>query len=117
MFWLKSAAGAALIAACAARGQPAPSPSFEVASVKPAANCCAPGQSHDNRRGVGIDRIEFRYATLWYCISYAYGMKSYQMSGPDWLKNARYDIVAKGPAGTVRDQLPKMMQALLAERL
>ena len=115
MFWKKSAVGAALIAACAAWGQPAPSPSFEVASVKPVAN--APGQPHDNRRGVGIDRIEFRYATLWYCISYAYGMKSYQMSGPDWLKNVHYDIAAKGPAGTGRDQLPKMMQALLADRL
>jgi uncharacterized protein (TIGR03435 family) len=103
---------AVLIAACAAWGQPAP-PSFEVASVKSAPS----GQPHDNRRGVGTDRIEFRYATLWYCISYAYGMKSYQMSGPDWLRNARYDIVAKGPAGTAGDQLPKMMQALLADRL
>jgi uncharacterized protein (TIGR03435 family) len=44
-------------------------------------------------------------------------MKSYQVTGPDWLRDARFDIVAKGPAGTTREQLPAMMQALLAERL
>src|SRR6185369_2271727 len=53
---------------------------------------------------------------LWYCLSFAYGMKSYQMSGPNWLREARYDIMAKGPAGTRREDLPKMTQALLAER-
>lgn len=88
--------------------------SFEVASVKPAAPCCAPGQWRGNRPGV--DRLDFQYTTLWYDITYAYGVKSYQVFGPDWLKDARYDIVAKGPAGTRRDQLPQMMQTLLAER-
>jgi len=38
------------------------------------------------------------------------------MSGPDWLREARYDIVAKAPAGAAADQLPAMMRALLAER-
>lgn len=88
--------------------------SFEVASVKPAVPCCAPGQWRGNRPG--IDRIDFQYTTLWYDITYAYGVKSYQVFGPEWLKDARYDIVAKGPAGTRRDQLPQMMQTLLAER-
>lgn len=86
--------------------------SFEVASVKPAPT--APAQWRANRPGV--DRIDFQYATLWYCISYAYGVKSYQMSGPDWLRDAHYDISAKGPAGTRREQLPEMLRALLADR-
>ena len=64
----------------------------------------------------GETLIEFRNVSLWYCITYAYGMKSYQVSGPDWLREGRYDIVARGPAGTVREQLPQMMQALLEER-
>jgi len=82
--------------------------------VKPAAPCCTPGQWPANRPGV--DRLDFRHVTLWYCITYAYGVKSYQLSGPDWLREARFDIVAKAPAGTTREQLPKMMQTLLAER-
>jgi uncharacterized protein (TIGR03435 family) len=64
----------------------------------------------------GIDRINFRYVTLWWSISYAYGVKSYQMSGPGWLRDVRFDIVARGREGTVRTQLPEMMQTLLAER-
>src|SRR5262249_16602309 len=68
------------------------------------------------RPTVGADRIEFRGVTLWYCLSFAYGMKSYQMFGPDWLRELRYEIVAKGPAGTRREDLPKMMRSLLAER-
>lgn len=100
------AAGALLTAALAQ------TLSFEVASVKPAPT--RPAQWRGNRPGA--DRIDFQYATLWYCISYAYGVKSYQMSGPDWLKQEYYDIAAKAPAGATRDQLPAMMQALLAER-
>jgi uncharacterized protein (TIGR03435 family) len=109
----KSAIAAALLAACAARAQSTEALSFEVASVKQA----APDQAQARRRPtVGTDRIEFRNVTLWYCISFAYGMKSYQMFGPDWLREPRYDIVAKGPAGTRREDLPKMMQTLLSER-
>jgi len=87
---------------------------FEVASVKEAAACCAPGQWPSNRPGA--DRLTFRNVTLWYCITYAYGVKSYQLSGPDWLKTPRFDIVAKGSEGTRHEQLPEMMQTLLAER-
>ncbi|HEY2013824.1 MAG TPA: TIGR03435 family protein [Bryobacteraceae bacterium] len=104
----KSAIATALLAACAAWGQ---SISFEVASVKQAT-----ADQARRRASVSGDRIEFRNVTLWYCLSFAYGMKSYQMFGPDWLREARYEIVAKAPAGTRREDLPKMMQALLAER-
>lgn len=108
------AISAGLAAAGAAWSQIEGPLSFEVASVKTAAPCCAPGQWRGNRPGA--DRVDFQYTTLWYDITYAYGLKSYQVFGPDWLKDARYDIVAKGPAGTRREQLPRMMQTLLAER-
>lgn len=114
MFWKILRIGVALAAAGAGWSQIEGPLSFEVASVKPAAPCCAPGQWRGNRPGV--DRLDFQYTTLWYDITYAYGVKSYQVFGPGWLKDARYDIVAKGPAGTHRDQLPQMMQTLLAER-
>jgi uncharacterized protein (TIGR03435 family) len=106
-----SVAAAALMAACAAWGQSAAS--FEVASVKQA----TPEQAQARRRAtVGADRIEFHNVTLWYCLSFAYGMKSYQMFGPDWLRKERYEVMAKAPAGARREDLPKMLQTLLAER-
>lgn len=113
MPWRKLLTGVVL-SLSSAWGQGAPTPSFEVASVKLAAPCCAPGQWPDNRPGA--DRVNFRYVTLWYCLTYAYGVKSYQLFGPDWLKGTRYDILAKGGEGTSREQLPKMMQALLEDR-
>jgi len=105
---------AALIAGGIATGHATPPLSFEVASVKPAAPCCASGQWWESK--AGDDRIDFRYVTLKYCVAFAYRIKEYQVSGPAWLGEARYDILAKGPEGTRHTQLPEMMQTLLAER-
>jgi len=111
MRWKSLAAGMAL-AAGAAWGQTGAPRSFEVASVKAAST--PPPRWRAARPGA--DRIEWQYVTLWYCVSYAYGVHSYQMAGPDWLKQLHYEIAAKGPAGTTREQLPEMMRTLLAER-
>ncbi len=46
----------------------------------------------------------------------AYGVQDYQIDGPEWLRSAKFDIVAKIPAGSPRNQLPAMMMALLVER-
>ncbi|HLK64041.1 MAG TPA: TIGR03435 family protein [Bryobacteraceae bacterium] len=105
---------AAALIAGTAPGQTAAPRVFEVASVKPAAPCCAAGQWRESK--AGDDRIDFRYVTLRYCIAFAYQVKEYQVSGPAWLNELRYDLVAKGPEGTRHEQLPAMMQALLAER-
>jgi uncharacterized protein (TIGR03435 family) len=105
-------AGLAFAAAAVAWGQSAAPLAFEVASVK--LSPTRPAQFRPARPGA--DRIEWQHVTLWYCISYAYGVHSYQMSGPDWLKFVHYDISAKGPAGTTREQLPEMMRTLLADR-
>ena len=113
MFWKSSTVACVLLAAGVALGQSSAGLSFEVASVKPVPS----GETRAWRRPtLGPDRIDLGNVTLWYCVSYAYGMKSYQMSGPDWLRHVRYDVVAKGPAGTHREDLPKMMQTLLGER-
>jgi uncharacterized protein (TIGR03435 family) len=111
---MKRVAAVLLIAGWAAAGQGLAPPSFEVASVKAAAPCCAPGQWRESK--AGDDRIDFRYVNLKYCIAFAYGVKEFQISGPPWMGEARFDIVAKAVAGTKHDQLPKLLQALLAER-
>ena len=102
--------GTALTAICAAWGQTTASPSFDVASVKPA----TPAPWRESK--AGVDRIDFPNVTLRYCIAFGYRVKEYQISGPSWLGIQRYDILAKGPEGTHHDLLPDMMQHLLEDR-
>jgi bla regulator protein BlaR1 len=87
--------------------------SFDVASVKP-----------NNIRGEGDRRvmeshpgeINYRRINLRDCIQVAYGVKSYQISGPAWLNSEKYDIIAKATAPVPNDQLMRMLQTLLADR-
>jgi uncharacterized protein (TIGR03435 family) len=86
-------------------------PSFEAASIKPS----VPGEkgaSMHNDPG----RIAFSNVSLRNCIVNAYKVRDYQVVGPDWLNSARFDIVATLPSGAPQDQMPLMLQSLLAER-
>src|ERR1700722_6805056 len=91
-------------------------PEFDVASVKPSvesANAMA-----NVSRGLHIDgaMVSFNGMPLKWYIHYAYTVKESQIKGPDWLTSERCDIVAKLPDGATREQIPAMMQALLADR-
>jgi uncharacterized protein (TIGR03435 family) len=105
-------------------------PAFDVASVKPAADpgmapemsrkltsmiClvpCSPGE----RLTIEGARVEIRYVSLSRLVLTAYRLKPYQLSGPDWMKTQRFDILAKIPDGGSKHQVPEMLQSLLAER-
>lgn len=92
---------------------------FEVASVRiPPPHVI--GQPYNiTVADIQNDTITFTNASLADCIRYAYGLSSnLQLSAPDWAKSseARYNIVAKTAPGATRDQIPKMMQALLSDR-
>jgi uncharacterized protein (TIGR03435 family) len=109
----------------AAFGQTAPGqPAFEVASVKPAAPidmmkmAAAVRGGEMPKIGPHVDgaRAEYTYMALRELIATAYKVKPYQITGPDWLASQRFDIVAKLPAGASKDDVPLMLQALLAER-
>jgi uncharacterized protein (TIGR03435 family) len=105
--------GAAVLALCGLFGQTAP-PAFEVASVKPAAP-----QTDGNRfirMGGDAGRVDYANVSLKQVLAKAYDVKSYQVTGPSWLDAERYDIVAKVPDGVAKEQVPMMLQALLAER-
>jgi uncharacterized protein (TIGR03435 family) len=111
---------ALLLAAGAALGQtPAAAPAFEVASVKPAGPlnpaAIASGQM---RVGMKIDaaRVDIGSLSLADLIRIAYRVKAYQVSGPDWMSTERFDVRAKLPEGSNQEQVPEMLQALLAER-
>ena len=89
-------------------------PAFEVASIKPA----KPMQMGQMRVGMNSDAGMMRYSnvSLKDCIRTAYRVKDFQVQGPDWIGSTRFDIVAKLPAGSTKDQVPEMLQTLLSER-
>jgi uncharacterized protein (TIGR03435 family) len=49
-------------------------------------------------------------------ISEAWGVKTYQVTGPVWLDSERYEITGVLPVGETREQAKFMLQNLLAER-
>jgi uncharacterized protein (TIGR03435 family) len=115
--------------ALAASAQTPQAPSFEVASVKPAAPngmdaamAVLKGPAEEQMRfrgGPGSNdpgRIDYVGVTLKMLLKRAYDVAADQIVGPDWLETERYDIVAKLPSGVGREQLPLMLQELLAER-
>jgi uncharacterized protein (TIGR03435 family) len=87
---------------------------FEVASIK----ASSPSTTGQVNVGVQIDGAQVHCAnfSLREYIRLAYRVKDYQISGPDWLASERFDIAAKLPAGAKREQVPDMMQSLLADR-
>jgi uncharacterized protein (TIGR03435 family) len=113
----RSIIGAGLVAftSMAAFGQPAAaSPAFEVASVKPAEP--SPDGRIFRRQGGDPGMVDYRNFTLKLLLARAYGLKDYQITGPDWLDAEGYNVQAKVPAGVPPDQIPAMMQTLLADR-
>jgi uncharacterized protein (TIGR03435 family) len=94
-------------------------PVFEVASIKVAppldpAKIMA-GKLHI---GMSVDaaRVDIGNLSLADLIRIAYKVKPYQVSGPDWMAAQRFDILAKMPEGVTKEQVPEMLQALLADR-
>ena len=98
--------------------------SFDVASVKPAvmpsiAQLVQAAQAGKLPRiGMTIEgtRVDFALMSLADLIPIAYGVKPFQVAGPDWLNSERFDIQARMPEGSTSEQVPQMLRALLAER-
>ncbi len=89
----------------------------------------------DNELGGGIlrgERYEIRNATMLDLVLLAYGLDEDKLigrplwltasltskvaGGPDWLNFDRFDVVARAPRGTSREDLRLMLQSLLVER-
>jgi uncharacterized protein (TIGR03435 family) len=106
--------GLVLISACAAFGQPTSNLRFEVASIKPA----DPQEMGRMMVGMGGDpgRINYTSVSLKNVLMRAYRVRVYQITGPSWIDSERYNITAKLPEGATQDQVPEMLQNLLADR-
>ncbi len=95
----------------------AQSPQFEVASVKRAEDG---GPAGDIPRNMDPSPGHFamRNVPLRFALEWAYDLKDWEISGPEWIKaDERFDIVAKAPGPATDDQMRPMLQALLIERL
>jgi hypothetical protein len=90
---------------------PTSQPQFEVASVKP--NTSMSGDSSLNRSSGGS--LNVVNATLRMPITFAYDVRDYQLSsGPSWIDNDRYDIVARLVSRAIpRRNLPRNAQGHL----
>lgn len=97
----------------AARGQTAPArPSFEAATIRIAEPARGGG-----RFTVTGDRVVLNHTTLLNALARAFGLNfPSQVAGPSWIFSERYDIVAKAPDHTAKDQILPMLQNLLVDR-
>jgi uncharacterized protein (TIGR03435 family) len=106
---------------------------FDVASIR----ATAPGERGGRRGGMpqsigmaeiaaalsgGADvqttpeSLTMRGTPLAACIAWAYQVEIYRVTGPDWIKNTRFDIAAKAAAPTTDKEMRVMLQHLLADR-
>ena len=90
---------------------------FEVASVRPAVrNSDAPSFMHGGPGTPDPEWITYQRQSLMRLLHAAYDLDFDQLSGPGWLGEELYNVVAKVPPGTTKEQLELMWQDLLAER-
>jgi len=104
-------------------------PQFEVATVKPVANEETGGGRLSMMRDILRDlrppgmipmddpgRVRLEGWELIDLIAAAYSVRATQVSGPAWLSGRGFDIEAKVPDGTRKEELNAMLQSLLEER-
>jgi uncharacterized protein (TIGR03435 family) len=108
-----------LIPFCAGYAQPAEKPEFEVASIKPSPPPDGRGMRVSSNGGPGTKDpglFTCENNSLSNLVGMAYNVAYYQLSGPDWLNNTRFDITARVPEGATKEQFSLMLQNLLADR-
>ncbi len=98
-----------------------PIPTFDVASVKVRLHPRSPdGYSHSSIDTPSPGYFVAENAGLPGLIEYAYNLKGYQISGPNWLNDEAYsfDVNARAVPGSMstKTQIRMMVQALLKER-
>jgi uncharacterized protein (TIGR03435 family) len=92
---------------------------FEVASVK-VAELPTPAMIQAGKLHAGIKfdnaRVDIGLTAMLGLLQKAFDVKQYQISGPDWMLTTPYDIVAKMPEGSTKEQMPQMLLSLLEDR-
>lgn len=103
---------------CGAFGQaPSAKVEFDVASVK-SSQLSNPNGERNRRENISTEpgSLTMRNVSLKSAVLWAYGVRDNQVSGPGWIGDERYDILAKTATAADDAQLKRMLQALLADR-
>ncbi len=88
---------------------------FEVAAVR--VSPARSGEAQFLKMNVDAARASYANVTLKFLISIAYEISDNRMTGGEgWMDTTRFDVDAKLRPGTGKQQVPQMLQALLAER-
>jgi len=113
-------AGMACIAG-AMFGQAPAKRAFEVASIRPSPLIETIAQQIDQGKlhvGMFVEgtRVDIGFLSVGDMLPISYGVKPYQVAGPDSMRNDHWDILAKIPEGGSKDEVPGMLRSLLEER-
>jgi uncharacterized protein (TIGR03435 family) len=82
---------------------------FETASVKLSKECLY--DTSISRGGVALKGVPLKPILV-----HAFSIGADRISGPPWLETVCFDVIARLPQGAKTDQVPIMLQALLADR-
>ncbi len=88
--------------------------SFEVASVRPSQHEVGP--DYNNQITYTPDGFNGKNVTLKRLVAEAWHCQMNQVAGPPWMNHNEYDIAARAPEGTTREQTALMLRTLLVER-
>ena len=113
---LRTALAIGLAFSCSQHLYAQAAPEFEVATIKPAPPQAEGRTSTRMSSDTQTGRLNYNNVNLKEVIGQAYKVRQYQISGPSWMETERFDIVAKFQTAPAEDQIPRMLQALLAER-
>jgi uncharacterized protein (TIGR03435 family) len=83
---------------------------FEAASVKQTSQC-----TYESSQ-LGPGSVALKGVPLKPVLMTAFKVGQDQIIGPSWLESDCFEVFAKLPQGSTTDQIPMMLQALLAER-
>ena len=97
-------------------GQSIVLPTFEVASVRPSDPKAGPAHIQGGPGTSDPGHATYTNLPLSSLLIRAYGISSDQIIGPPSLRSGKYDIVAKVPPGTTKEQFNLMLINLIVER-
>src|SRR4051812_29255283 len=98
-----------LLTPLSAFAQPASRPAFDVASIKPS----QPGRERIEHAPGSLTMRNVRLAGV---IRWAYDLPEFRVSGPGWMNDTWFDILAKAATPVEEPELRSMLRTLLEDR-
>ncbi len=92
---------------------------FEVASIRPSGTFNAQDLlSGKAALGVAVKgrTVSIRYTSIRDLAVQAWEVKPFDVKGPDWIGQQRFDITAQLPVGATEKDMPQLLRSLLRDR-